>query len=70
MILFLVSKRNIFLRLIGTYGSTTLRMDTGEKSNYRSRYFNLRKRIPLSITKITVMKQTLRVSVAENYSIS
>ena len=31
MIPFLISKRNIFLKLIGTYGLTTLRMDTGER---------------------------------------
>ena len=31
MIPFLISKRYIFLKLIGTYGLTTLRMDTGEK---------------------------------------
>ena len=59
MILFLVSKKNIVLKLIGTYALTTLRMDTGEKSNYRSRYLNLRKRMPLPVTKTTAMKQTL-----------
>ena len=31
MIPFLISKRTIFLKLIGTYGLTTLRMDTGER---------------------------------------